>query len=119
MLETKQYHKRYNLSLEIGDQKIALPVRKVVAENIKQQVIDGIPFEFNRYYFLKLDILLNYSLEKEYQAPTSPQVNLILAMIHNLDIEVSEQALSRKIEAGEFITRNRNAFDAACQTEDI
>lgn len=119
MIEKNGYHKRFNLSLEVGDQRIELPVRKVVAENIEQQIQDGVPYEFNSDFFLKLDGLLNYSLEREYQAPTPPQVNLVVAIMQNLEIEAEGHALTKKEDAGAFITRHRNAFDAACAAVEV
>ena len=99
-----------NTGLSVSDVVVHLPVRRVVAMNIAEQVREGYSYEFPDRAWESLDQLLNFSLEREFRAPTPSQVKLASVITAKLDLTPDDGVFVKKLDTELYIDKHYSAF---------
>jgi len=99
-----------NAAFTVSDITVHLPIRRMLALNIAEQVREGYSYEFPERAWENLDQLLNFALEKEFRAPTPGQARFVSVITSTLGLEPEEGAFSKKSEAEIFISKHVDAF---------
>ena len=96
---------RINAALTMSDTVVHLPIRRVVALNIADQIREGYGYAFPEASWEKLDALLNFGLSVDFRAPTPRQTRFISYISDKVGISPTEEELQRKVAGELYIER--------------
>ena len=106
-----------NAALTVSDTVVHLPIRRILALNIAEQVREGYSYDSPERAWENLDQLLNFALEKQFRAPTPGQARLASLITSKLSLTPTDDVFIKKTDTELYINKYYDVFQELKEEE--